>query len=158
MFTTGRILLSLCVDNMIITGDNIEGTKTLKSQLARQFEIEELGTLQFFLGIEVTSSSISYLISQSKYIADILKHACIADTQTTDTSLEINVRSSLTDGVPLLNLTFCCIIFASLVYLTIARLEIAHAADVVSQFVSSHIIVHWVVVIRIMDISEAPSF
>jgi hypothetical protein len=64
----------------------------LKIELARQFETKDLSYLWYFLGIEVAYSPRGYLLSQSKYIADILERAKLTDNKTIDTFIEVNAR------------------------------------------------------------------
>ena len=89
--STGHILLSLYVNDMIITSDDVDGIVMLKFDLASHFEMKNLGALWYFLGIEVASSTKGYLLSWSKYIVDILNQACLTNTKTIDTPLEVNV-------------------------------------------------------------------
>lgn len=134
---------------MIITGDDVDGIAALKSALARCFAMKDLGSLRYFLGI-VTSSPKGYLLTHSKYIADIFERACLTDNKTIDTPLELNVRYSSSDGSSLSDPTLYRIVIGTLVYLTITRPYIAHVVHVVSQFVTSPTTVHWAVVLHIL--------
>src|SRR3954471_18002267 len=53
----GRTLLLLCVDDMIITGDDLEYIAFVKARLRDHFLMTDLGPLHYFLGIEVSSIS-----------------------------------------------------------------------------------------------------
>ena len=88
-------MLSFYVDNIIITGDDVDGIAKLKMQLRRKLEMNDLGSLHYFLGIEVAYSPRGYLLSQSKYIVNVLEHACLSDTRTIDTPLKLNEKCLL---------------------------------------------------------------
>jgi len=134
--------LYLYVDDMIITSYDIDGISVLKTKLARYFEMKDLGSLLYFLGIEVAYSPRGYLISQSKYVADILEQARLIDHKIVDTPIEVNARYSSSNGLPLTDPTLYFTIIGSLVYLTIPRSDITYLIHVVSQFVASPTTVH----------------
>ncbi|KAM0875014.1 hypothetical protein ACQ4PT_037075 [Festuca glaucescens] len=72
----GRTLL-LHVDDMIITGDDFEYIAFVKACLREQFLMTDLGPLRYFLGIEDSSTSDGFYISQEKYIKDLLTRAAL---------------------------------------------------------------------------------
>ena len=118
---------------MIIIGDDIDDISVLKTELARQFEMKDLGYLRYFLGIEVAYSPRGYLLSQLKYVAAILERARLVDNKTVDTLIKVNARYSSSDGLPLIDPTLYRTIVGSLVYLTITRPDIVYVVHVVSQ-------------------------
>ena len=61
--STGITLILFYVDDMIITGDDTVGIHDLQKFLSQHFEMKDLGTLSYFLGLEVTSSSDGYYFS-----------------------------------------------------------------------------------------------
>ena len=154
----GRILLSLYVDDMIITGDDHTGIASLKKKLAYRFAMKDLGLLRYFLGIEVAQSKKGYLLSQTKYISDLFVRAQFSDNRTVDTPLETNASYTPTDGIPLQDPNLYRTIVGSLVYLTVTRPDIAHAVHIVSQFVTSPTSVHWGAILRILRYLRGTQF
>ena len=65
-------ILLLYVDDMIITSDDMQGIQDLKYFLGRQFEMKDLGPLNYFLGLEVSSSADGYYLTQAKYISGLI--------------------------------------------------------------------------------------
>lgn len=88
----------LCVDDMTITGDDIDGITDLKSTLSHHFDIKDLGPLLYSLGIEVSYSEKDYLLSQSQYTTDIIEQSHLTDTRSVDSPLELNARYANTNG------------------------------------------------------------
>ncbi|KAI5440517.1 hypothetical protein KIW84_010120 [Lathyrus oleraceus] len=74
-----------------------------------------------------------YLISQSKYIDNILEQAHLSDTRAADSPLELNVKYASSDGVILPYPTLYHTLVGCLVYLTITRPDIAYAVHVASD-------------------------
>ena len=137
---------------MIITSDDIDGISVLKTELAKKLKKKkDLGYLQYFMGIEVAYSPGGYLLSQLKYVADILERVRLTNNKTVDTVIEVNVRYYSSDGLPSTDPTLYRTIVGSLVYLIITRPDIAYVVHVVIQFVVSPSTVHWAVILCILQ-------
>jgi hypothetical protein len=65
-------ILAFYVDDIVITGDDVEEIKNLKERLGRAFEVKDLGPFRYFLGIEIARSSKGIVLSQRKYVLDLL--------------------------------------------------------------------------------------
>ena len=108
--------------------------------------MKDLSPLRYFLGIEVAYSPRGYLLSQSKYVEDILEWEIIIDNKIVDNPIEVNAKYCSFNGVPLSRLTFFCIVVGRLVYLTITCLDIAYVVHIVSHFIAFPTKVHWATV------------
>uniref|UniRef100_A0A2N9HJJ7 Reverse transcriptase Ty1/copia-type domain-containing protein n=1 Tax=Fagus sylvatica TaxID=28930 RepID=A0A2N9HJJ7_FAGSY len=134
----------------LVTGDDTAGICDLQKFLSQQFEMKDLGTLSYFLGLEVTSSSDGYYLSQAKYASDLLSKAGLTDSKTVSTPLELNVKLNTTDGEPLSDATLYRQLVGSLIYLTVTRPDLAYAVHLVSQFMSAPRSTHYAAVLRIL--------
>ena len=109
--------------------------------------MKDLVTLSYFLGLEVTSSSKGYYLSQAKYASDFLSKAGITDNKTVSTPLEYNAKLKLLDGEPISDATRYCQLVGSLIYLTVSCPDISHAVGMVSKFMDAPHSVHYAAVL-----------
>src|SRR4051812_33098674 len=108
--SAGIVIVILYVDDMVITWSDPGAIALLKKHLQSEFEMKDLGFLRYFLGIEVAYSSHGYLLSQQKYISDLLARATLSDPTVSapisaSTPMELNLKLRRDDGVPLQNPT-----------------------------------------------------
>ena len=66
------ILLVVYVDDIVITVSDSTEMSSLKSFLHGQFHTKDLGMLRYFFGVEVMRSKHGILLSQRKYVLDLL--------------------------------------------------------------------------------------
>ncbi|XP_038885917.1 uncharacterized mitochondrial protein AtMg00810-like [Benincasa hispida] len=107
---------------MVIVGDDPHAISDLLHYLGEHFEMKDLGSFNYFLGIEVSMSSAGYSLSQTKYTSDI----------------------------PFEDATLYRKLVGSLIYLRVTRLDIAYVVHIVSQFMVSPRIIHFTIVLRIL--------
>jgi hypothetical protein len=66
------VLFVIFGDGMIITGEDTTGISNLRDLLSHNFEMKVLSSLNYFLGLEVLSSTDGLLVSQAKYASDLI--------------------------------------------------------------------------------------
>ncbi|XP_051133091.1 uncharacterized protein LOC127252806 [Andrographis paniculata] len=65
--SAGITILLLYVDDMIITSDDQSGISELQDRFYNHFEMKSLGSLRYFLGLEISNTSDGYYLSQSNH-------------------------------------------------------------------------------------------
>ncbi|KAG8496181.1 hypothetical protein CXB51_009524 [Gossypium anomalum] len=95
----GVTTLLVYVDDIIVTGDDLEGMENLKKCLVKEFEVKELGKLKYFLGTEVAHSREGIFISQQKYIVDLLTETGKLGCKPADTPIESHTRPDIAYAV-----------------------------------------------------------
>ncbi|XP_065637377.1 uncharacterized mitochondrial protein AtMg00810-like [Quercus suber] len=148
--SAGITFILLYVDEMIITGDDSAGIHSLQHFLSQHFTMKDLGTLSYFLGLEVTSSFDGYYHSQAKYAFDVFSKAGITNNKTVSTPLEYNAKLTPLDGEPISDATRYRQLVGSLIYLIVTCPDISHAVDMVSKFMDAPRSVHYAAVLRIL--------
>lgn len=65
-------ILIVYVDDILLTGDDHNELERLKVRLAGEFEIKDLGSLKYFLGMEFARSKGGIFVTHHKYVLDLL--------------------------------------------------------------------------------------
>ena len=81
----------LCGQYIVITGSDHDGIRKLK-HLFSHFQTKDLRILQYFLGIEIAQSNSGVVMSQRKYILDILEETSMRDCKPVYTPMDPNVK------------------------------------------------------------------
>ena len=70
----GPLIIILYIDNITIMGTSLKAIKQLKADLAKRYELTDLGEILSYLGIHITydHSRKCLYIDQSEYIKDVL--------------------------------------------------------------------------------------
>nr|GEV11776.1 uncharacterized mitochondrial protein AtMg00810-like [Tanacetum cinerariifolium] len=119
---------------------------------------ERFGFNTLFFGIKVASSPKGYLLSQSKYIADLLDRPRITDKMVKDIPIDGKAKYTPTDGGPLPDPSLYRTIVGSVVYLTVTRPDIVYVVHIVSQFITAPTIVYWDDVLQILRYLRGTQF
>jgi hypothetical protein len=144
------VVLLLYVDDIILTGSASAAILQVIQALSTEFDITDLGSLHFFLGIQITHTSTGLFLSQSKYIEDLLIKSEMVDAKPCDTPCLPYHRLLKEDGAPYPNPTVYRSIVGALQYLTFTRPDIAFSVHQVCQFMQNPMVSHFTAVKRIL--------
>ena len=91
------------VDDVILLGNNDRHIAKIKTFLDSKFSIKDLGTLKYFLGIEVARTPDGMVLSQRKYTLDILTDNGLEGCRPSSFPMEQNIRLTTEDDSPLVD-------------------------------------------------------
>ncbi|BBH07832.1 transposable element gene [Prunus dulcis] len=137
------------VDDLIITGVHTKMIDSFVAVLANRFSIKDLGQLSYFLGVEVVPNQQGILLSQRRYILDILARTHMTDAKPVLTPIPTS-PPLLKSGTALPDPTEYRTIVGSLQYLLITRPDLAFAVNKLSQYMHTPTTDHWNFVKRLL--------
>ena len=122
MFTT----LLVYVDDMVITGNDPSCVVALKSVLDAKFWINDLGSLKYFLGLEIARSNKGINLNQRKFALEILKETGMMDCKPVKSPMEQQLKLSKSNGELLEDSSQYRRLIGKLMYLTLSRPNITY--------------------------------
>ena len=126
--TAGTVYILLYVDDMVLTGTNPALIKTLITRLSKEFAMKDLGSLHYFLGIEVQHNFQGLFLSQTKYALDLLQRADMIEAKPISTPFVVGQHLS-TIGKLFLDPTLFRSLAGAWQYLTITRSNLSFSVN-----------------------------
>ncbi|XP_070047106.1 secreted RxLR effector protein 161-like [Nicotiana tomentosiformis] len=105
--------------------------------MGSEFEMSMMGELNFFLGLQVKQSQKGTLISQQKYIKELLKRFDMESSKVIDTHIATSTRLDMDEPGSPVNQTMYRGIIGSLLYLTASRPDIIYSVGICARFQSN---------------------
>ena len=125
IYKTDKVLAYFLVyiDDLLLTRNNLMFFNTFLTALANKFSLKDLGTLTYFLKVDLLPIATGMFYSQSSYIWDILTKANMCEAKLVNTpmstSCTFNTNSRST------NITLYRSLVGSLQYLSLTCLDVA---------------------------------
>lgn len=146
--------LLVYVDDIVVTGSNLEEVNKVKTFLKNNFQIKDLGELKYFLGIEVLKNENDICLSQRKYYLELLAEygllACKPSQTPIESKLIISDKPIHKKDKPLKNIAEYQKLLGKLIYLTHTRPDISYVVHSISQFMHSPLESHLKLGLRIL--------
>uniref|UniRef100_A0A2N9HY12 Reverse transcriptase Ty1/copia-type domain-containing protein n=1 Tax=Fagus sylvatica TaxID=28930 RepID=A0A2N9HY12_FAGSY len=148
--TSLTMFILIYVDDIIITASQPESIDDLLLSLTHEFAVKDLGNLNFFLGIEVLSNPHGIILSQHRYIIDLLHRTKMSEAKPITTPMASTSSLSAFEGELFPDLTLYRSTVGALQYLALTRPDIAFTVNKLSQFMQKPLLPHWQTVKRLL--------
>ena len=118
------------------SGNNSKNISHLIVALSAVFNLKDLGSLHYFLGIQITRTQFGLSITQSKFAFDVLHRFHMENSKPTKTPCYPSTRLLPHDGVSLFDPIEYRSMVGALQYLTFTRPDLAFSVHQLCQFIS----------------------
>ncbi|RVX04688.1 Retrovirus-related Pol polyprotein from transposon RE1 [Vitis vinifera] len=143
-------ILIVYVDDIILSGNDMGEFTEFEEVFSEEFEVKDLGNLKYFLGMEVARSRKGIVVSQRKYILDLLKETGMLGCKPIDTPMDSQKKLGIEkESTPVDRGRYQRLV-GRLIYLSHTRPDIGFAVSAVSQFMHSPTEEHMEAVYRIL--------
>jgi hypothetical protein len=137
------IILCLYVDDLIFMGTSISLVKEFKEEMKSEFEMSDLGEMQYFLGMQIRQTTEGISICQTKYVEDMLRRFNMQNCKVVSTPLVVGRKLMKEDESSLCDATLYRSMVGSLMYLTTTRPDIMFSVSLVARFMNQPHESHW---------------
>ena len=84
------LLVQIYVDDIIFGGSSHALVSMFSEKISREFEMNMMGELQFFLGLQIKQTPQGTFVHQAKYKKDLLRNFDMSDLSSQPTPISIS--------------------------------------------------------------------
>ena len=140
----GNILIIVFYfDDLLIIGSTLASITFIKIVLHDVFEMSDLGLLKQFLGLEIAQNFDGIMVTQYKYIPNLLVKFNMANCKVDPFPLLSEVSLEEGKNTPPMDYTIYRQLIGSLIYFTHSWPDICYAMNVVSRYMQQPHDIHW---------------
>jgi len=125
----GIVIVSLYVDDLLMTGSSKELIEEFKGGMKEAFEMTDLGKMSFFLGMQVQQDRGEVFVNQEKYAKEILRKFKMEEYKPISTPMNQKEKFSNEDGAEKVDEKLYRSLIGCLMYLIATRPDITYAVS-----------------------------
>ncbi|KAG8499379.1 hypothetical protein CXB51_005983 [Gossypium anomalum] len=144
------LIVSLYVDDLLVTGSKDELISEFKVQMQEVFEMTDLGIMTYFLSIEVNQFDQGIFISQHTFALKILNKFCMTNCKIVSTPVAQGEKLTSSGNQEKVDENEYRSLVGCLLYLIAIRPDIMFGVSLLSRFMHYYDVVHFKAAKRIL--------
>ena len=144
------IILLVYLNDILIASNDVDVVSAFKQFLDKKFKRKDLGTLKFFLGLEVARTAKGISLCQRKFTLELLSDTGLLACKPSNVPMDQSLKLSNSSGDSVLDPSLYRRLIGKLLYLTLIRPYISYSVHKLSQFMSAPKIPHLQVAYKIL--------
>ena len=86
------MIVTVYVDDVLIAAESDKTMQDIKSKRMQKFQVNDLGDLRSFLGVQVNQSTDGIWFGQPGYVARVLERYCMINCNSVPTPVDVSVN------------------------------------------------------------------
>lgn len=147
---SSEIYVLVYVDDLIIEGNDSRAISRFKTYLGECFHMKDLGSLKYFLGIEVARNQEGIFLCQRKYTLDIISEVGLLGAKPASFPIVQQHKLALSRSALMEEPERYRRLVGRLIYLLATRPDMTYAVHILSQFMQNPRMDHWDSALRVV--------